>query len=62
MRINRERFGFFFKRLALGILTVKADGHLHEDALAAALGTGMSGCAGQDSSLFFLKSILTAAA
>jgi len=62
MRIDRERFGFFFKRLALGILTVKADGYLHEDALAAALWSGMSRCAGQDSSLFFLKSILPAAA
>jgi hypothetical protein len=60
--IDRERFGFFIKWLALRILTVKADGDLHEDALAAALGSGMSRCGGQDSSLFFLKPILPAAA
>jgi len=51
MSIDRERFGFFFERLALRILTVKADRDLHEDALAAALGAGLSGCAGHDGSL-----------
>jgi len=60
--VDRERFGFFFKWLALRILAVKADGYLHEDALAAALGSGMSGRGGQDSSLFFLKPILPAVA
>ena len=58
MGIDRERFGFFFKRLALRILTVKTDGNLHEDALAAALWARMSGCAGHDGSLFLLKPIL----
>ena len=56
--IDRECFGFFFEWLALRILTVKADGNLHEDALAAALGAGLSGCAGHDGSLFLLNPIL----
>ena len=55
MSIDRERFGFFFKWLALRILAVKADGDLHEDALAAALWARMSGCAGHDGSLFLLN-------
>ena len=55
MGIDRERFGFFFKWLALRILAVKADGNLHEDTLAAALGAGLSGCAGHDGSLFLLN-------
>jgi len=58
MGVDRERFGFFFKGLALRILAVKANGNLHEDALAAALGARMNGCAGHDGSLFFLKPIL----
>ena len=58
MGIDRECFGFFFKWLALRILTVKADRDLHEDALAAALGAGLSGCAGHDGSLFLLNPIL----
>jgi len=62
MSIDRERFGFFFKWLALRILTLKADRDLHEDALAAALGDRMSGCAGHDGSLFLLNPILPAAA
>ena len=49
--VDGERLGFFVEGLALRVQAVEADGNLHENALAAALGSWRNGRAGHDDSL-----------
>jgi len=58
VRVDGERFGFFVEVGALGVFAAQANGNLHEDSLAAALGTGMNVRVGRLGHTFSLTSIL----
>ena len=58
MSVDGKRFCFFVEAGALGVLASQANWHLHQNALAAALGTGMNGGVGRLGHTFSFTSIL----